>query len=87
MVSLIDRAVKRASYRGQGRSGTKTGAAGRRARDVSPGKVATPVDARRRVVDRKTRVIEILTEWVVFVSCLMPWGIILAWLASRFVAE
>jgi hypothetical protein len=41
----------------------------------------------RPVVDRKTRMVGIITRWVVFVSCLMPWGIILAWLASRFAAQ
>jgi hypothetical protein len=39
------------------------------------------------VVDRKTRIVGIITQWVVFVSCLMPWGIILAWLASRLATE
>jgi hypothetical protein len=28
------------------------------------------------IADRKTRMIEIIMHWVVFVSCLMPWGII-----------
>jgi hypothetical protein len=52
---------------------------------------ARPAAGRRRVtggvVDRKTRMVGIITRWVVFVSCLMPWGIILAWLASRFAAQ
>ena len=50
----------------------------------------TAADRRRvtgGVVSRKTRMLEIITQWAVFVSCLMPWGIIFAWLASRFVGE
>jgi hypothetical protein len=31
--------------------------------------------------------IEIIRQWVLFVGCLMPWAIIFAWLASRFVSE
>lgn len=39
------------------------------------------------VVDRKTRMIGIITQWVVLLSCLMPWGIIFAWLVSGLAAE
>jgi hypothetical protein len=45
---------------------------------------ADPCRVTGGITDRKTRMIEIITQWVVFVSCLMPWGIILAWLVSRF---
>ena len=39
------------------------------------------------VASRNTPMIEIMRQWAVFVGCLMPWGIIFAWLAYRFVGD